>query len=61
MKKQNKFKLKLQAILIDLLFWIYISGCISFLTNHWFEIMISSNYVVIFGIAIGLITFFMGV
>ena len=61
MKKQNKFKLKLQAILIDLLFWIYISGCISFLTNHWFEIMISSNYVVIFGIAIGLITFFMGI
>ncbi len=60
MKKENKFKLSLQAILTDLLFWIYIFGCVSFLINHWFEKVIPSNFVVIFGIAVGLITFILG-
>ena len=47
MKKENKFKLSLQAILTDLLFWIYIFGCVSFLINHWFEKAIPSSFVVI--------------
>ena len=60
MKKENKIKLSIQAILTDLLFWIYIFGCASFLMNHWFEKVISSNFVVIFGIIVGLITFTLG-
>ncbi len=61
MKKDNKLKLNIQAILTDLLFWIYIFGCASFLMNHWFEKVISSNIVVIFGIVVGLITFILGI
>ncbi len=60
MKKENKIKSIIQAILTDLLFWIYIFGCISFLINHWFEKVIPSSFVVIFGIAVGLITFILG-
>jgi phosphonate transport system permease protein len=60
MKKENKLKLGLQAILTDLLFWIYIFGCVSFLINHWFEKVIPSSFVVIFGVAVGLITFILG-
>ena len=60
MKKENKLKLSIQAILTDLLFWIYIFGCASFLMNHWFEKVIPSNFVVIFGIAVGIITFILG-
>ena len=60
MKKKNKLKLSIQAILTDFLFWIYIFGCVSFLINHWFEKMIPSNFVVIFGIVVGIITFILG-
>jgi phosphonate transport system permease protein len=49
MKKENKLKLSLQAILTDLLFWIYIFGCISFLMDRWFEETIPGLNVVIYG------------
>ncbi|MDA3813043.1 MAG: phosphonate ABC transporter, permease protein PhnE [Candidatus Cloacimonetes bacterium] len=60
MKKDNKLKLNLQAILTDLLIWIYILGCVSFLVNHWFEKIIQTNFVVIFGVAAGFISFILG-
>lgn len=60
MKKENKLKLSIQAILTDLLFWIYIFGCASFLMNHWFEKVIPNNFVVIFGIVVGILTFVLG-
>lgn len=59
MKKENKLKLNLQAILTDLLFWIYIFGCVSFLLNHWFEETIPGLQIVIYGAvvtAIGIIS-----
>ena len=49
MKKENKLKLSLQAILTDLLFWVYIFGCISFLMARWFEEAIPGLHVVIYG------------
>ena len=49
MKKDNKLKLSLQAVLTDLLFWIYIFGCISFLMDRWFEESIPVLHVVIYG------------
>ncbi len=49
MKKDNKLKLSLQAVLTDLLFWIYIFGCISFLMDRWFEEAIPGLHVVIYG------------
>lgn len=61
MKKDNKLKLNIQAILTDLLFWIYIFGCASFLMNHWFEKVIPSNFVVILGIVVVIITFILGI
>ncbi len=60
MKKENKFKFILQAIATDLLFWIYIFGCISFLSNYWFEIMLQTKLVVILGFAVGLTSFILG-
>jgi len=60
MKKENKFKFILQAIATDLLFWIYIFGCISFLSNYWFEIILQSKLVVILGFAVGLTSFILG-
>ena len=60
MKKENKLKLNIQAILTDLLFWIYIFGCASFLMNHWFERVIPTNFVVILGVLVGIITFILG-
>lgn len=49
MRKKNKLKLILQAILTDLLIWIYLSGCVSFLLNSWFNVVIPSLHIVIYG------------
>ncbi|MCK4694991.1 MAG: phosphonate ABC transporter, permease protein PhnE, partial [Candidatus Cloacimonetes bacterium] len=61
MKKENKFKLIVQAFLTDFLFWIYIFGCISFLMNRWFEEAIPGKYVVIMGVVVALIFLVSGI
>ncbi|NQT65268.1 MAG: phosphonate ABC transporter, permease protein PhnE, partial [FCB group bacterium] len=61
MKKENKFKLNLQAILTDLLFWIYIFGCVSFLLNHWFEVVIPGLQIVIYSAVVGVIVMICGI
>ena len=61
MKKENKLKLNLQAILTDLLIWIYLAGCISFLLNHWFELAIPNLQIVIFGTVASVIVMIGGI
>jgi len=59
--KNNKIKLIIQALLTDLLLWIYILGCIYFLIHHWFEIDLKNIYVVIAGLVFTLIFLSLGI
>ena len=61
MKKDYKPKLNLQAIFTDLLIWIYLSGCISFLLNRWFEVVIPSVHIVIYGLVVSIIVMICGI
>ena len=53
--KNNKIKSIIQAFFTDLLFWIYILGCIYFLIHRWFEIDLKNIHVVIAGLVFTLI------
>ncbi len=59
--KNNKIKSIIQAFFTDLLFWIYILGCIYFLIHRWFEIDLKNIHVVIAGLVFTLIFLFLGI
>ena len=61
MKKENKIKLFLQVILTDLLFWVYIFGCISFLMDRWFETPIPGLNIVIYSVVATAIVIISGI
>ncbi|MDP8268762.1 MAG: phosphonate ABC transporter, permease protein PhnE [Candidatus Tenebribacter davisii] len=61
MKKENKLKLILKAIFTDMFIWVYISGSVSFLINHWFEVTIPGLHIVIYGSVVGVILMICGI
>ncbi|MEA3474996.1 MAG: phosphonate ABC transporter, permease protein PhnE [Candidatus Cloacimonadota bacterium] len=57
MKRYNKIKSIFKAIILDLLFWVYIFGCLCFLAYRWFNFRIDNKFIGL-GVFIFTILFF---
>ena len=59
-KKKNNVKSIIQTLIVDLLFWVYILGCLSYLSNNWFEFKVEYRYIALIALVLTLLFFLLG-